>query len=148
MNNKKNGTDFERAFADSLAQSWFWVHIFQDNKNGQPCDVMAARNGHTYLFDCKDCQGDYFHLSRMEENQYNAMKLFELTRNSRGMFAVRFSENEIYLIQYWIIADLQNNGTKKLDRTGCRTHGIDFFQWLRNKNLTDGAKKNDSNDWK
>lgn len=78
---------FEREFAGKLAKNRFWVHRFQDNKNGQPCDVIAARNGKTYLFDCKDCAGA-FQLSRVEENQYNAMYLFHLTGNSRGMFAV------------------------------------------------------------
>ena len=66
------------------------MHRFQDNKNGQPCDVIAARNGETYLVDCKDCQKDVFELRRVEENQYNAMLLFHMTGNSRGMFAVRF----------------------------------------------------------
>lgn len=149
MNNKKTGTAFEKAFADILAQNWFWVHLFQDNKNGQPCDVIAARNGYTYLFDCKDCQGDYFQLSRIEENQYNSMKLFELTGNSRGMFAIRFSETEIYLVQYWKLADLQDSGIKKLDRVLCRTYGEEFHQWLRSKNLIDGWSKNsESNNWK
>ena len=44
---------FEREFAGKLAKNRFWVHRFQDNKNGQPCDVIAARNGKTYLFDQK-----------------------------------------------------------------------------------------------
>ena len=70
MSNKSAGTMFEREFAGKLAKNRFWVHRFQDNKNGQPCDVIAARNGKTYLFDCKDCAGA-FQLSRVEENQYN-----------------------------------------------------------------------------
>ena len=85
MSNKAAGTRFEKEFAGILADNWFWVHLFQDNRNGQPCDVIAARDGNAYLFDCKDCQGNRFPLSRMEENQYNAMKLFRLTGNKRGM---------------------------------------------------------------
>lgn len=45
MGNKRNGNAFEREFAELLANHWFWVHIFQDNKNGQPCDIIAARSG-------------------------------------------------------------------------------------------------------
>lgn len=45
MSNKSAGTQFEREFAARLAAEGFWVHRFQDNKNGQPCDVIAARNG-------------------------------------------------------------------------------------------------------
>lgn len=48
MSNKSAGTQFEREFAARLAAEGFWVHRFQDNKNGQPCDVIAARNGEAY----------------------------------------------------------------------------------------------------
>ena len=75
MNNKAAGTRFERELASILADYCYWVHLFQDNHNGQPCDIIAARNGHAYLIDCKDCQGNFFQLGRMEENQMNAMKL-------------------------------------------------------------------------
>ena len=49
MSNKSAGTQFEREFAARLAAEGFWVHRFQDNKNGQPCDVIAARNGEAGL---------------------------------------------------------------------------------------------------
>lgn len=148
MSNKSIGTKFEKEFAGILAANWFWVHLFQDNKNGQPCDVIAARNGHTYLFDCKDCQGDFFPLSRMEENQYNAMKLFELTGNSRGMFAIRFPEKGICLIPYWQIKTLQEAGVKRIDLMGCHLHGQTFHDWLDARNKADGWGDEDAcNDW-
>ena len=137
MNNKEKGTRFEKEFAVLLADNWFWVHLFQDNKNGQPCDVIAARAGRTYLFDCKDCQNDYFQLSSMEENQYNAMHLFEVTGNSRGKFAIRFPGNDIYLVDYWQIKALQNDGVKRLDRMGCAVHGERFPQWMEEQDRKD-----------
>ena len=149
MSNKSTGTQFEKEFADILADHWFWVHLFQDNRNGQPCDVIAARNGHTYLFDCKDCQGDYFLLSRMEENQYNAMRLFEMTGNSRGRFAVRFGPGEIYLIGYWQLKALQDQGVKRFDRKDCQVYGEDFFSWLDEKDREDGWRDEDEGgNWK
>ena len=56
MSNKSNGTAFEREFAQMLSEHGFWAHCLKDNQNGQPFDVIAARNGITYVFDCKDCQ--------------------------------------------------------------------------------------------
>ena len=44
MSNKSAGTMFEREFAGKLAKNRFWVHRFQDNKNGQPCDVIAEKH--------------------------------------------------------------------------------------------------------
>lgn len=149
MSNKEAGTRFEKEFADTLAANWFWVHLFQDNRNGQPCDVVAARNGRTYLFDCKDCQGEYFQLNRMEENQYNAMRLFELTGNSRGMFAIRFGPGEIYLIGYWKLKALMDQGLKRIDRMDCQAHGEDFFRWIKEQDRLDEWSGEDAgNDWK
>lgn len=42
MSNKSAGTQFEREFASRLAAEGFWVHRFQDNKNGQPCDTFVS----------------------------------------------------------------------------------------------------------
>lgn len=127
------GTRFEREFADILAKHWFWVHLFQDNQNGQPCDVVAAKNGHVYLFDCKDCQDQVFLLSRVEENQYNAMQLFDMTGNSKGMFAIRFPEDGIYLIEYDKMQKMQDAGFKRINSSVSRTQGCRLEDWLHSK---------------
>ena len=61
MSNKSNGTDFEKEFTQKLSEYGFWVHRLQDNHNGQPFDVIAARDGETLVFDCKDCQSSNFY---------------------------------------------------------------------------------------
>ena len=130
MSNKSAGTQFEREFASRLAAEGFWVHRFQDNKNGQPCDVIAARDGEAYLFDCKQCAEPFFRLSRMEENQYNAMKLFEMMGNLPGMFAIKFPDKTIYLVTYKKIKELQEAGFKRINETVCRTQGATLGEWL------------------
>lgn len=130
MNNKSMGTKFEKEFAEILADHWFWVHLFQDNKNGQPCDVIAAKDGHAYLFDCKSCETDYFQLSRAEENQINAMILFSMMGNEPGMFAIRFPDKQVYLLPYTKIWELQEAGFKRINATVCRTQGVTLEQWL------------------
>lgn len=130
MSNKATGTRFEKEFAETLAKHWFWVHLFQDNRNGQPCDIVAAKGGHTYLFDCKNCEEDFFLLSRMEENQYNAMRLFDMTGNGKGMLAIRFPDGGIYLVRYDKARELQDAGFKRVNSTVCRTQGVSLGQWL------------------
>ncbi|WP_347136432.1 hypothetical protein [[Clostridium] symbiosum] len=131
MSNKAAGTKFEREFAGVLAKNWFWVHLFQDNKNGQPCDVIAAKNGRTYLIDCKNCETDHFIMGRIEENQMNAMILFSMTGNLVGMFAIRFPDGAIYLMPYTKIQELQEAGFKRINGTVCRTQGIALENWLK-----------------
>lgn len=146
MSNKSTGTKFEREFAALLAKHWFWVHLFQDNKNGQPCDVIAAKDGTSYLFDCKDCQDGVFLLSRIEENQYNAMQLFDATGNGKGMFAIRFPEEGIYLIEYSKMKKLQDAGFKRINGSIGRSQGVRLVEWLR-KRENEGETDEDC-DWK
>lgn len=141
MNNKSMGTKFEKEFAELLAGHWFWVHLFQDNKNGQPCDVIAAKNGRTYLFDCKNCETDCFLLSRAEENQINAMMLFSMMGNTPGMFAIRFPDNLIYLLTYTKVLELQEAGFKRINATVCRTQGITLEEWLERGNEDAGDNR-------
>lgn len=149
MSNKAAGTKFEREFAIALADGWFWVHLFQDNKIYQPCDVIACRNGNTYLFDCKDCKSGRFQLERLEENQFNAMQLFEMAGNRSGRIAIRFPGGEIYLVNYGIIDSLRRQGIKSLDLEGCRLHGERFDAWISRRDEEDGwSEKHEDRDWK
>ena len=130
MSNKKTGSDFESWFAGELSENGFWVHRFQDNKNGQPCDLIAAQDGEAYLFDCKSCEKDSFCLSRIEENQRNAMELFYKTGNRRGMFAIRFPENLIYLVDYQVMEGIRKRGMKRIDKKGIALYGRPLEGWL------------------
>lgn len=130
MNNKQTGTKFEKEFAEILAENRFWVHLFQDNKNGQPCDLIAVGHGHTFLIDCKNCEKDYFQLSRMEENQYNAMHLFKSLGNEDGWFAIRLSDGDILMFQYWKIKMMREHGVKRLSKQECKKYGMRFEMWI------------------
>jgi len=130
MGNKTAGTGFEREFASRLAAAGFWVHLFQDNRNGQPCDIMAAREGETYLFDCKICEKGYFRLSRMEENQLNAMELFKKTGNRGGMFAIRFPRGPVWLADYRVLRGLREQGVKILGSSEIRIYARSLEDWL------------------
>ena len=149
MSNKSAGTKFEREFANRLAAEGFWVHRLQDNKNGQPCDVIAARNGEAYLFDCKDCQKEVFDLRRVEENQYNAMQFFYVTGNSRGMFAVRYDPEVIFLVDYQVLKDLQDRGVRSIPRVAMTRYGRTLNDWLQELNDSEtGDETLDHTDWR
>lgn len=96
--NRKTGTSFERQLCISLAGYGFWAHQMAQNSQGQPFDVIAAKNGHTYPIDCKVCEKDVFRLERVEENQYSAMTLWRQTGNGEGWFALRMTNGEVWFI--------------------------------------------------
>ena len=75
--NRKNGNVFEKELCRDLSKCGFWVHLMTQNSQGQPFDVLAARNGVSYPIDCKDCSKNIFKMERIEENQFSAMSLWE-----------------------------------------------------------------------
>lgn len=136
MSNKSNGTAFEKEFAQMLSDNGFWAHCLSDNRNGQPFDVIGARNGATYVFDCKDCQGDSFQLNRIEENQHNAMTLWGMTGNRQGLFAVRI-HGMVILIPHRMLTIMKENGSKQIDCSELLRCGRTFRQWMEHQNKLD-----------
>ena len=114
MSNKSNGTAFEWEFANMLYKHGFWVHRMQDNQNGQPFDIIAAKDMIAYGFDCKDCQRSIFRLSRIEENQMLAMRLWWQCGNGNAFFAIRMPTIGIRLISYITVMTLLDAGISSI----------------------------------
>lgn len=127
--NKKVGNDFERELCDLLAAEGFWVHNLAMNSAGQPADVIAVRNGKAFLIDCKDCIGDRFVLSRVEENQRLAMDLWVQCGNEQGLFAIKI-EGEIYMIDYGAIRHLSKT-IRSLKIRDMTYIGIPIGEWVK-----------------
>lgn len=130
MNNKRQGTAFEKEFADLLSANGFWVHRLKDNENGQPFDLIAVRDGRAFAIDCKDCEGGRFRLSRIEENQSNAMRLWEATGNLPGLFAIRNRRtNEIFIVlQKWLESKRKSGETYAAIADGFGA--VPFERWV------------------
>lgn len=99
MSNKKLGNSFEAELCEILSEHGFWCHNLAQNSSGQPADVIAARNGKAYLIDCKVCStAKGFALSRVEENQYLSMSLWEDCGNGQGWFAMKLPNGTIIMV--------------------------------------------------
>lgn len=137
MSNKSTGTAFEREFAHMLSENGFWAHCLKDNSNGQPFDVIAARNGATYVFDCKDCQGKVFSLSRIEENQHNAMTLWRETGNREGIFSIKINR-KVYLVTYAELMYFHDaKGTLSATEHVINEIGCSFERWIERQGKLD-----------
>ena len=128
MTNKKLGNDFESQFCDILFENGFWVHNFAQNQDGQPADVIAARNGKTYLIDCKVCSVRGFALSRMEENQDLSMELWKATGNGEGWFAVLIGE-QIVMIPHFTVKALRAKQSY-MNELELREYGTPLGKWV------------------
>jgi len=131
MNNKKIGNDFESDFCEILFENGFWVHNMAQNASGQPADVIAARNGKTYLIDCKVCSVRGFALNRMEDNQDLSMELWKSCGNGEGWFAVLIGE-QIAMIPHFTIKALRNQQSY-MNELEIREYGTPLEKWLKKK---------------
>lgn len=129
MSNKSVGTAFEKEFAELLSDMGFWVHRLQDNKNGQPFDIIVAMDGEALVFDCKACEQRFFDLSRIEENQHCAMRLWKECGNSEGIFAIRYPFAGIYLFPYRNLEELAQEGIRTIPENTARFYGTSFESW-------------------
>lgn len=128
--NKKIGNDFESDFCAILAVNGFWAHNFAQNRAGQPADVIAAKNRITYLIDCKVCSDGSFRLSRMEENQRRAMKLWTETGNGSGWFALKMPDESIYMMFMDLLLRLEAAGRSEVTEEEIRRIGVRLEEWL------------------
>lgn len=130
MNNKKLGNNFESAFCEILFEKGFWTHNIAQNQDGQPADVIAARNGKTYLIDCKVCSNRGFALSRLEENQDSSMRLWRSCGNSVGWFAMLLPGNRIYMVSHEFITEILRGMSYLKEELICK-NGIPLKEWLK-----------------
>ena len=92
MNVKQIGNDFERDFAKWLSkEKGMFVYNLPNKINGQPFDILAAKNNKFFAFECKNCSKDYFPLSRVEDNQIQAFNKLNSTGNYNYYFIFNFS---------------------------------------------------------
>lgn len=122
---KKIGNAFEQSFARLLANNGFWVMRIPDDRQGQPFDIIAAKDGVSYAFECKTCQNGRFGLRRVEVNQRYAIKSYMDSGNSHAYFSFLYN-NKIYIAKAKEVLDAK----KTID---IRTF-MGIGDWIENTN--------------
>lgn len=130
MSNKKDGTALEEACAKILHSNGFWVHLLQQNKSGQPADIIAVNHHGAFLIDAKNCADDKFPLRRVENNQISAMTLWNSRCNENTFFFIRFGDGIIYAVKFKDIAQLELYGHKTISEEECGKYGLELGRWI------------------
>lgn len=127
--NKKLGNKFEKELSEILCDAGYWVHLLNQNKNGQPADIIAVKNGKAYLIDAKECTREIFTLKRMEYNQELSMGLWIECGNTTPYFALK-ARNEVYMVAYTTVMELICMGKKQLNLEDMNKYGTRLDTWL------------------
>jgi hypothetical protein len=99
-NVKKIGNQTEKDFANLMFNKGWWVHILNDKVNGQPFDIIMAKNSAVWFLDVKNVSGkNYFLHNRIEPNQKSSMKMLMKRGISNVGFVICF-DGEWYLLKY------------------------------------------------
>ena len=109
--NKKKGSNFENEFARILFENGFWVRL--DKGYAQTCDIIAGKDNHIYLFECKTCTKDYFSINRVESNQETSRAFFKHCGNNNAYFVFKLDTGDIYLSKD--VINKPSNGIKLED---------------------------------
>ena len=96
--NRTLGNRIEEEIAGYLSDKGFWVHLLNQNRAGQPADIIAVKYGIAVLIDAKNCSTDRFDTHRIESNQLGSMTLWKSCRNKEWWFACKMKDGEIYMV--------------------------------------------------
>ena len=133
--NRSVGGRFEQDLSHVLAENGFWVHVMQQNKSGQPADIIAVKGKYHTLIDCKVCENSFFSFDRIEDNQRSAMKTFFRKGGELCYFALKLPDGSIWMISLERCETLKNRGKKKLTEDDIRTGTWSLEAWLNSSSI-------------
>ena len=136
--NRSTGNRFEQELSHLLAEDGFWVHVFQQNKSGQPADIIAVKGKFHTLIDCKVCDKGCFSFERIEENQRLAMSNFTRKSNELCYFALKLPDESIRMVSLSRLVTLMGRGRKRLAEKDMPTETWLLEDWLASSDVWGG----------
>ena len=134
--NKLNGNRFEQELSRRLASAGWWVHVLQQNKAGQPADIIAANREETVLIDCKVISTNRgFPFSRIEENQRLAMARFHARTGGECYFALRTPDGLVWMLNIKRVEMLETAGAASIGMKDIPQYTLSIGEWIERKNF-------------
>lgn len=134
--NRSMGNQFEQELSHALADSGFWVHVLQQNRSGQPADIIAVKGRFHTLIDCKVISDDKgFPFTRVEPNQRLAMRMFQKKGGEMCYFALKLPDGSIWIVSMERLETLRNRGKPRLTDNEIRTQTWSLEKWLESSDV-------------
>lgn len=116
MKNHEIGKITEFNAAKFFSKKGYWVYQCPKTPDGQPADLIVAKDNKITLVEVKHCKNDRFNLSRIEPNQFTSYKFFKRKGNTSHKILIVFKSGVCLLDFKYIYI------RKKLDEKS-----IDFY---------------------
>lgn len=133
--NRTTGGRFEQELSQVLAEHGFWVHVMQQNKAGQPADIIAVKGKFHTLIDCKVCDGGFFSFDRIEDNQRSAMKLFFRRGGELSYFALKLPDGSVRMVSLERCETLKGRGKKRISEADMTKETWNIDDWLESSKV-------------
>lgn len=133
--NRTTGGRFEQELSQVLAEHGFWVHVMQQNKAGQPADIIAVKGKFHTLIDCKVCDGGFFSFDRIEDNQRSAMKLFFRRGGELSYFALKLPDGSVRMVSLERCETLKGRGKKRIFEADMTKETWNIDDWLESSKV-------------
>lgn len=131
LDNRTSGGRFEQEMAEALYAAGFWAHLMQQNKAGQPSDIIAVKGRFHTLIDAKEISDHRgFPFSRVEENQRLAMRMFQRRGGELCYFALKLPDKSVWMVSLERIETLKSRGKTSLTEEEIRTQTWSLEKWL------------------
>ena len=133
MSNRSEGNRFEQEFAQTLYNAGFWVHVMQQNRSGQPADIIAVKGRFHTLIDCKVISDERgFPFERIEENQKYSMKLFQRRCGELCYFALKLTDGSVWMLSLERMLTMKERGQKRITEEQIRNgRAWSAEEWIR-----------------
>ena len=133
--NRTTGGRFEQELSHILADHGFWVHVMQQNKAGQPADIIAVHGRFHTLIDCKVCDNGFFAFERIEENQKSAMRRFFNRGGELCYFALKLPDETIRMVSLEKCETLRGRGYKRITAERMQQETWSLDRWLESSKV-------------
>lgn len=133
--NRTTGNRFEQELSHILAEHGYWVHVMQQNKAGQPADIIAVKGKFHTLIDCKVCDNGFFAFERIEENQKMAMKTFTRKGKELCYFALKLPDESIRMVCLSRCETLKGRGLKRISEKEMSVQTWALEEWLKSADV-------------
>ena len=133
--NRTSGGRFEQEFAEFLYQHGFWVHVMQQNRSGQPADIIAVKGKFHTLIDCKVCENGYFSFDRIEDNQRLAMTMFCKRARELCYFALKLPDGRIRMVSLSRCETIKNRGVGRISEKDMEKETWHIDSWLESSKV-------------
>ena len=113
MKSHEIGKVTEFKMAQFFSDKGYWVYQCPKTENGQPADLIIAKDNIITLVEVKHCKNNRFTLNRIEPNQLTTYDFYKTKGNTNHKILIKFKKG-VYMMDFSYIKEFISHGFKSI----------------------------------